>query len=296
MEATIGSSETTLRLSVVVPTGGDWGDLAEVVASLLPAVETLGVEVVAVSGCGGRPAAPVPGVRYLAEPEPDVFRGRAAAVAVATGDVVALVEDHQRVHPGWAPALLDAWRAHPNADALVHSMTTHADAGAWETALFIMTSGPFLAVDELPSDRLPVPGIVSFRRSLLGEAPMPGFMEYELLAGLQAQARIAMVDVPAPVHVQPVGWRAPMLAFHSARMFAGTRAAASVGRVPELRRMVRDVRVVRWQTVAARRRTNAGALGALFVLCCTALLAMQVVGQSVGILTRSTGSSARHLE
>jgi len=56
----------------------------------LPAVETLGVEVVAVSGCGGRPAAPVPGVRYLAEPEPDVFRGRAAAVAVATGDVVAL--------------------------------------------------------------------------------------------------------------------------------------------------------------------------------------------------------------
>ena len=105
MEATTGSSETTLRLSVVVPTGGDWGDLAEVVASLLPAVETLGVEVVAVSGCGGRPAAPVPGVRYLAEPEPDVFRGRAAAVAVATGDVVALVEDHQRVHPGWAPAL-----------------------------------------------------------------------------------------------------------------------------------------------------------------------------------------------
>ena len=67
MEATNGTSEAPLRLSVVVPTGGDWADLADVVASLLPAVESLGVEVLAVSGCGGRPAAALPGIRYLAE-------------------------------------------------------------------------------------------------------------------------------------------------------------------------------------------------------------------------------------
>ena len=106
-----------------------------------------------------------------------------------------------------------------------------------------------------------------------------------------------MVVVPLPVHVQPVGRRAPLLAFHSGRVFAGSRAAAlDTRRTDEFRRMVRDLRVVRRQTIAAWRRTNDGRVGPAFAVCLTLLLAGQLVGQSVGIVGRSAGASARHLE
>jgi hypothetical protein len=236
-------------------------------------------------------------VNYLERAEPDVFHGRAAAMGHATGDVVALVEDHQRLDPMWAQALLDAWRAHPEADALVHGMEVLPDAGAWERTLFTMTAGPFLATDRLPLDRLPIPGIVSFRRSLLsGTGPEPGFVEYELLGELLADGRIVRVDVPSPLHVQPATWRAPLLAFHSARMYAGARAADAPSRRPEFRRLAREVPVVVSQTLAARRRTNRGAIGAQFAATFAVLVGAMVVGQTLAIVTRSTGDSARHLD
>ncbi|MDP2291024.1 MAG: glycosyltransferase [Actinomycetota bacterium] len=287
------------RLSVVVPTAGGWGHLDDVLDSLAHAVTELGVEVVAVSGGNDECAPPARrGVTFLTVPQPDVFACRAWGVAHARGDVVSLLEDHLRVSPSWAGELIAAWAARPDADALVHSITTQPDAGQWETALFTITSGPFVSVAELPTDRLPVPGIVSFRRSLVGQCvPAVGWLEYDLLAQVQRSGRMTLVDVSPPMHVQPVTWRAPLLAFHSGRMFAGSRVVdATAPRSGELRRLLHDVGTIARQTVAARRRTNGGRLGLRFAGCVIVLVCAQVTGQLVGIVTRSPGSSAQHLD
>ncbi|MDO9176210.1 MAG: glycosyltransferase family A protein, partial [Actinomycetota bacterium] len=184
----IGVHDAALpRLSVVVPTAGGWGHLDDVLDSLAAATAEFDVEVVAVSGGDDGCVPPARrGVTYLTVPEPDVFACRAWGVAHARGDVVSLLEDHLRVSPTWAGELIAAWAARPDADALVHSITTTPDAGQWEIALFTITSGPFVSVAELPTDRLPVPGIVSFRRSLVGACvPAGGWLEYELLAEVQ---------------------------------------------------------------------------------------------------------------
>lgn len=295
-----GQHDTAVpRLSVVVPTAGGWSHLDDVLESLASAVAELGVEVVAVCG-GANESPPVvrPGVTYLTVPEPDVFACRASGVAHARGEVVSLLEDHLRVPASWASELIAAWATRPDADALVHSITTEPDAGEWETALFTITSGPFVGVAELPTDRLPVPGIVSFRRSLVGaRAPEVGWLEYDLLADVQRSGRMELVDVAPPMHVQPVTWRAPLLAFHSGRMFAGSRVVdPQVPRRSELRRVLGDARTISRQTVAARRRTHDGRLGARFVACAMVLVCAQLTGQLVGIVARSPGASARHLD
>lgn len=287
-------------LSVVVPTAGGWDHLDEVLDSLAPAVAGLGIEVVAVRGGAedGSAPEPRPGVIYLTVPEPDVFACRAMGASHSSREVVALLEDHLRVSPTWASELVAAWASRPDADALVHSITTHPGAGEWETALFTMVSGPFLAVDELPVDRLPVPGIVSFRRWLVGAMhPKAGWLEYELLADVQRSGRMVLVDVSPPMHVQPVTWRAPMLSFHSGRVFAGSRAVdRAVSRRDELRRLRHDASTIVGQTVAARRRTNGGRLGGRFTACATVLVCAQAAGQLVGIATRSPGSSGQRLD
>lgn len=60
--------------------------------------------------------------------------------------------------------------------------------------------------------------------------------------------------------------------------------------------MSRDLPHVFRQTIDARRRTNDGNVGVKFAVAVAALVASMVVGQTVGIVTRSTGDSARHLD
>ena len=77
--------------------------MRSVVEVLLPAVDEYGIEVIGVcAGDGGAHPAKRPGVTYVAIPETDVFAARAAGVMLATGDVVALLEDHSLPAGDWA--------------------------------------------------------------------------------------------------------------------------------------------------------------------------------------------------
>ena len=56
-----------------------------------------------------------PDVRYLREPKAGLDFARNAALAAATGDLLAFLDDDVVVDPGWLGGLLRAWRACPNA-------------------------------------------------------------------------------------------------------------------------------------------------------------------------------------
>lgn len=104
-------SEAPRGLSVVVPSVNGWESLAECLAALEGAGDTL--EVLVPDRVGPQLQAEVarrfPAVRVLPAPAgtsiPDL---RALGFEAATGQAIAVIEDHVIVPPGWAPAMLRA--------------------------------------------------------------------------------------------------------------------------------------------------------------------------------------------
>lgn len=287
-----------MRLTAIVPSSGGWHHTDEVVRALLDAPANNDVDVLVVCAQTDEPAPKdLPNVRYVLIPQHDIFEAHAAGITQATGDIVALLEDHAVPDPTWATELLAAWAAHPEADAVVHSMRTLPHAKAWEQALFVLTFGPYLGVSEVPRDRIPIPGMVSFRRSLLPPSAQPaGWLEYDFLAKLATDHRVAMAPATSHLHLQPVGWRAPVLSFASGRMYAGLATHKSFSRRFRLRRVLADSRVMIRQTFAARKRINNGKLDIRFGSCALAVIAANVCGQLVAITTGSVGKSSLVLQ
>ncbi len=106
---------TSPEITVVVPSVNGLGDLIDCLDALL-AQRDVGIEVLVADRCGEPLRRDVraryPSVRVLEAPPgttiPDL---RQRAFAAATGEFVAVIEDHVIVPPGWARALLDAQRA-----------------------------------------------------------------------------------------------------------------------------------------------------------------------------------------
>ena len=281
-------------LSVIVPSPGHWDHIEKVVEGLVPAIDQFGIQVIAVCGGSGEyRGTGDPRVSWIDIAEPNVFTARAVGVTHARSEHIVLLEDHLVVEPGWAPALIRSWAANPDADALVLPIRVGDSTGPWEQALFTLTFGPFLGATEVSKHRLPVPGNVAFRRSTLpSEQPADGWLEYDLLGRLLADNRIAMADVPAVLHVQPVRFNASRLSFHSGRVFASSRFDDPMARrTGELRRFGRESIVIIRQTVGARLRVNHGRIGWQFALASATLVLHNFTGQLVGIATRRAGPS-----
>lgn len=288
-----------MRLTAIVPSASGWQHTDAVVRALLhePVHSDLDVLVVCRQTDDLAPA-DLPNLRYVLIPQHDIFEAHAAGVALATGEIVALLEDHALPDPNWATDLLAAWEQHPDADAIVHTMRTGPNARAWELALFTLTFGPYLGVSEVPRDRIPIPGMVSFRRSLLPSSVQPpGWLEYDFLAKLAMGQRIAMTPAMSLMHLQPVGWKAPVLSYHSGRMYAASVAIdRATTRRNELRRVRGDGRVILRQTFSARKRINNGVVGIRFAACALAVIAANLCGQLVAIATKSPGNSSAVLQ
>ena len=102
------------ELSVVVPTVNGLGDLIGCIAAL-EAQKDVPLEILVVDRLGDQVRADVarrfPDAKIIPVPrDTTIPRMRELAFAAATGDAVAVIEDHVIVPPGWARALLDARR------------------------------------------------------------------------------------------------------------------------------------------------------------------------------------------
>lgn len=286
------------RLSVVVPTNERWAHVATVVQPLLAEAAALDVQVVV---CGaGTDASPEfgPQVTVVHHPGGDLFTARAKGIAAATGDVVAVLEDHVAVPSGWLTQLVQAWRDHPDATALLFDVRCDPSATVLEQALFTITFGPFIEATEPPRHRSPVPGMVSLRRDLLPAALEPGEFEYGVLAQVATSPTTRITHLRAPVHAQGIRLRALALNYHSGRSYGSgyaTRHPAALA--ASVRRITRELRSVGADSLAARRRQYpGGSPGIAFTAATVALLGAHALGQLAGVVTGSPGRSHRRLE
>lgn len=289
----------TPRLSALVPSSRSWTHASGVVEALLPAVNRLGIEVIAAcAGPEAGPPAPLPGVDYVIIDQGDVFDARRVGAARARGEVVAFLEDHSYPPESWASDLLDVWSRNPDADAVVHTIHCSADAGVFERALFTLTFGPFLPpIEGRPLGRLPVPGIVSVRRSVLPDVALPsGELEYRLIGEIINSGRVVFTDSISPLHVQPLRFQALVLCFHSGRSFGGSLDLSPGRWRRHLRRLRGDLPTMVRESFSGRRRMNGGRVGVAVAPTIVALASANALGQLVGIATKSFGASRDALE
>ena len=110
------SAPPRAQLSVVIPSVNGLGDLTGCLDAVLAQRTDATLEVLVADRCGEPLRAEVrrryPDVRLLAAPPGTTIpQLRAMAFAAATGESVAVIEDHVIVPPGWARGLLEARRA-----------------------------------------------------------------------------------------------------------------------------------------------------------------------------------------
>jgi hypothetical protein len=146
----VGVSDTsterpTCKLSVVIGTTQPWPEVRGALDSVCPQAATLGAEVVlALRGEDGRPpSGKYPTAKVISGPGETVFALRERAIAAASGDIVAVTEDHCQVAPAWCQRIVDAHAEFPEADIIGGAVANGAcDASGW--ASFLISNGPFL--------------------------------------------------------------------------------------------------------------------------------------------------------
>lgn len=117
----MGRSGERPRVSVVVPVRDGGADLQRCVAALLgqdyPADR---LQVVVADNGSAEPPGPLlpddPRLVLVSEPEPGSYRARNAALAVATGEVLAFTDADCRPRPDWLSAAVAALQRDPAAD------------------------------------------------------------------------------------------------------------------------------------------------------------------------------------
>ncbi len=191
-----------MTLSAVVCTHDRPDDLRRCLAAFAALEDP--VEVIVVDSASKTPVQPVDGVRVVRLDEPGLSRARNAGLALATGDLVAFVDDDAVVAPDWARQI-----AEPFADAAVGCV------GGTCLPVFVSRRPPWLSErllqyagitrfrdrrDAVARRDYPFGANICFRRTALGE----GFPEH---LGRTGTALLSGEEVVAIDHVRALGHR-----------------------------------------------------------------------------------------
>lgn len=216
------------RLSVIVATRRKFEELDDLLLALVPQVREVGGEIVLV--CGGmtradeaRAIRAPTGVHYVASDDRNLMSLRARGLREASGDVIAIGEDHAYPMPGWAEAVVRAHRENPDVPLVVGCLSNGTVGTASARANFLAFASPFMPpMAELPS-RPPAISTVSIKRDALGGVEeRTGDFEIELLPRLHREHAMVADDRIVLDHRQPFGaFRAVLNGFDVARASYG---------------------------------------------------------------------------
>lgn len=237
----------TPALSVVIATTQPWPEARAVLDSLHGQLADNDAELVLAhlgDGFPGAAADRYPRVRAIVASGASASELRSAAVGHATGDVVAITEDHCIVAPDWVEAILHAHREHPEAAAIGGAVENGATERAMDWAGYFVANAHAMAPVR-DGDRLAGQANVSYKRWALPEtAPAAGFHELDHNLALAAQGSELRADPRIVVwHDQSLGFRGTLaIHFHAARASAGLQAAQMNGGQRLVRALVTPVR------------------------------------------------------
>lgn len=268
-------------------------EIAAVLEALLPEAEAVGAEVVVVGEIGA--PAPAGCVRLLHLPLPDMLALRRHGLGEASGEVLAIGEDHAVPRPGWCRAVIRAHAEHPEAAAVVGCLVNATAATLAGRANFLAFAAPWQPpMPTLPPERPPPSSALSVKRAALadiGSRP-PGWFEAELIPSLFAAGEMAADERILVDHFQDHGslWSIRN-AYDSARSSYG---AARSTLDPAARR-----RVARWALAniptRLRQEAHAGAQGTRMTLPESTLISLIALAAALGAATgtlRGPGISA----
>jgi hypothetical protein len=218
-----------------------------------------------------------------------VFALRARGVEQARGDVIALTEDHCIVGGDWCDQILQALESNPDAAAVTGPVLNGSTDLMIDWANFLHTFGScFPPVNATQRFRCPPSANVAFRRSAIGDGPIPaGRIELEISPRLFGQGRFHVHDEMTVTHVQSHGfWRTLRAHFDNGRSTTGLHP------VPLTRRqlpwnLLRNTLRAMSPGVRASARVRATLPLMLVLSCCHA------AGEVTGILAGPGRSPAR---
>lgn len=219
-------------ISICVGTAVGWPEIEPCLRSFVGEARAVGGEVIIADGSGGPdPDDPAirDGVTWLRSDEKSVFRLVDANVRMASGDVVALTEDHCTARPGWVAAILRAHAEYPKAAAIGGAIENGAEGrGPLRWASHLMTQGSHMApLANGPSRRIANEANVSFKRWALAdfEKHPLGFMTIGHTRALADHGELLVNDDRIVVdHHESLGPRATaVIHFDDGRTVAGFR-------------------------------------------------------------------------
>jgi hypothetical protein len=218
-------------LSVVIATTRPWPAIRLALDSVLPQARMVGAEVIVADGSGQAlpPDLDAPDLVVLRELGASVFRLRALGLVRARGEIVAMTEDHCRVHHGWCAAVIRAHREYPQAAAIGGVVENGATGHLIDWANFFVSNARFMApVPTGETDAISGQANLSYkRRVVVREVPRRGVMEFLHARSLHDRGEILVTDDRLLVdHVQSCGFAGTSaLHFHNGRSIAGFIAA-----------------------------------------------------------------------
>jgi hypothetical protein len=216
-------------LSVVVPAREGFAEVAELMAGMVPAARAVGAEIVVVGDVEQADFADAEVLRLVRLPVADMLALHQRGLEEATGDVVAIGEDHAVPRPEWWEAVIRAHRENPQAPAVAGCLVNATDSTLAGRANFFAFAAPWQPpMPVLPDHRPPPCSALSFKRSALEgvASKSPGWMEAELIPELFATGGIVADERIVVDHHQDHGCLWSIFnAFHSARSSYGYERA-----------------------------------------------------------------------
>jgi hypothetical protein len=279
----------------VIPARDGLEEVAAVLEVLLPLAAAVGAELLVVGDTSGAPPPGGDRMRLIEAPVADMLVLRQRGLEAASGEVVAIGEDHAMPRPDWCRAVIRAHAEHPAAPAVVGCLVNATDATLAGRGNFLAFAAPWQPpMPVLPSGRPPPSSTLSFKRAVLegvGSNP-PGWFEAGLIPSLFADGKMVADERIVVDHHQDHGslWSVRN-AYDSARSSYGYERSKLD---PAARR-----RLARWvlRNIPGRLRAEAreGARGAPMSLperaLIAAIAAAAAAGAAVGTL-RGPGRSA----
>lgn len=226
-----GDGSHQVPLSIVVATTHAWPELERTLDSVCGQAREVGAEIVVVDGHGqGVPpdlTARYPGTICLRKPGASVFVLRAIGMQYASGDVVAITEDHCVVGPDWCGKLLETHRRYPHAAAVGGAVENGSASTLIDWANFFVAQSPMMApirggeVEVISAQA----GMAVKRRVIPKEIPPHGIMEMFFLRQLRQRGEVLVANDEIVVHhIQSHGfWNTFAVHYHNGRSIAGFR-------------------------------------------------------------------------
>jgi hypothetical protein len=212
-------------LSVLIPVRGAMAEVAPVLEALIPSAEKTGTEVVVIGDTDGEePPHGLP-ARLIPMPVMDLLDLHRRGIEEASGEVIAVGEDHAVPTADWCEAVIRAHAEHPEAAAIAGCLVNATDATVAGRANFLAFAAPWQPpMPTLPVGRPPPASALTFKRGALRGigSEAPGWLEGELIPSLFDRGLMVADERIVVEHCQDHGslWSIRN-AFHSARCSYG---------------------------------------------------------------------------